>query len=415
MRTRIAAALVAVLCFSCRSMDHAREDELARVAKEWCLTIRASQVLPVYPLTEDLQVGDMFLVSSPLGEEVHILEREGFLPLDNVIARLQPTGWQQFYNGAYSVTDTSELPKQWQFPSPAPTAPPLTAWNAAPGAAFPSYTFQIKRGFGATLAIPIQSIPVGLSLLQTSDAYGTVNIASASTYGLPIVVISPQVDEWAAANRNFLQQYAPHSATGSDGQQTTEKNYVRVVYRVYVAGGVNVSLISNDARGGRLDAGASKPSALFDAGGTTESVNTASNYAQVLKSVSDSVASATPGANVTIASASSHSVAMNETFPRPLVVGYLAFDRSIEAGGLLGPPLPTQARVTGRTVPMATTYAADDNTAKIRTWLDASPANRAVLQQWLAQNADGVGVALFLNGDSYRQQRASAMRALGIQ
>ena len=30
-------------------------DQLARVAKDWSLGIRASQVIPVYPLTEDVQ------------------------------------------------------------------------------------------------------------------------------------------------------------------------------------------------------------------------------------------------------------------------------------------------------------------------------------------------------------------------
>ncbi len=416
MRIRNTAFLVAVLCLSCRSMDHAREDQLARVAKDWCLTIRASQVMPVYPLTEDLQVGDLFLVSTPIEDEVELLEKSGFLPLENVVARLQPTGWQQFYNGAYFVSDSSVLPRQWQFPNPTPTAPPLTSWASAPGAAFPSYTFQVKRGAGATLAIPIQAVPVGLSLLQTNDAYGTVNISSASTYGLPVGVISPQVDEWAVGNREFLKQYAPRRIVDTKGKESLEKNYVRTVYRVYVAGGVNVSLISNEARGARADAGASKAIALFDAGSTTEAADAAHSYAQVMSSLSQSIASSTPGANVTLASASSRSVAMNETFPRPLVIGFLAFDRSIEEGGVLGPPLPTQARVSGRKVSGGTVvFAADGNTPKIRAWLDRDPANRQKLRDWLTANADGVGVAIFLNGESYRQLRANAIQALGIQ
>ncbi len=416
MRVQIAAVLAAVLCLSCRSLDHAREEELARVAKDWCLTIRASQVMPVYPLTEDLQVGDLLLVSTPIEEEVHLLEKSGFLPMENVVARLHPTGWEQFYNGAYSVTDGSVVPRQWQFPTPAPTTPPLTAWSSAPGAAFPSYTFQVKRGAGATLAIPIQSVPVGLSLLQTNDAYGTVNISSASTYGLPVGVMSPQVDEWAVSNREFLKQYAPRRAVDAKGKETIERNYVRTVYRVYVAGGVNVSLISNAASGARADAGASKSIALFDAGSTTEAANAAQNYTQVLSSLSQSIASATPGANVTLASASSRSVAMNETFPRPLVIGFLAFDRSIEEGGVLGPPLPTLARVTGRPVSAGTVvYSADDNSGTIRAWLDRDPANRTRLREWLTANAGGVGVAVFLNGDAYRQQRANAIQALAIQ
>jgi hypothetical protein len=417
MQKQIAALVMAVLCLSCKSLDHRREDELARVAKDWCLTIRASQVLPVYPLTEDLQVGDMFLVSSPIEEEMKVLDQHGFLPFETVIARLQPTGWQQFYNGAYSVGDTSVLPRQWQFPTPTPTTAPLTTWSSAPGAAFPSYTFQVKRGAGASLAIPIQSVPVGLSLLQTSDAYGTVNITNASTYGLPVTVMSPQVEEWAAGNKGFLQQYGPRRTTDKRGRPSVEQNYVRTIYRIYVAGSINVSLISNASAGGRLDAGAAtKSPTLFDAGGTTEAANAASNYASVLSSLSQSIASATPGGSVTLASASSRSVAMNETFPRPLVIGYLAFDRAINDAGVLGPPLPTMARVTGRTVPTgATVYGSDDNTPKIRAWMDASPMNRQRLTDWLNANAGGVGVAVFLNGETYRQTRANAVQALGIQ
>lgn len=413
MSARISAALVAALCLvSCRTaVQHAKVRELAAVAKDWCLTIRASQVLPVYPLTEDLQVGDMFLVSSPLEEEVHDLERDGFLPLDNVIARLQPVGWQQFYNGAYNVTQESVLPKQWQFPQPPPAQAPFTAWSTAPGAAFPSYTFQVKKGAGAMLAIPIQAVPVGLSLLGASDATGTVNISNASTYGLPVTVLSPQVEEWALANRDFLRQYPPRTQ-----KDRVETHYVRTVYRVYVAGGMNVSLINNDSFGARGDAGASKPVTLFDAGGATESANAASNYASVLSSLSQSVASTTPGANLTLSSASSNSVAMNETFPRPLVIGYLAFDRAINENGSLGPPIPTHARVTNKDISEGTAvFGSDTNTDRIRTWLKANAANRKTLQDWLAPRAPDVTVPVFLNGEQYAQLRANAVSELRIQ
>ena len=397
----------------CRSLDHRRDDQLSRVARDWCLTIRASQVLPVYPLTEDLQVGDVFLVSTPLSQEVHDLEQDGFLPLDNVIARIQPTGWQTFYNGAYGVTDNSVVPRQWQFPA---TTPPATAWNAAPGAAFPSYTFQVKQGAGATLAIPIQAVPVGLSLLQTGDAYGTVNIASASTYGLPIMVLSPQVDAWAAENQNFLKQYAPRTVSGRRGRTEIDQHYVRVVYRVYVAGGVNVSLISNESRGGRLDAGASKAIALFDAGDSTNAMNAAKNYESMLTSLSQSVASATPSANIQIAAASSRGVAMNETFPRPLVVGYLAFDRPIDADGRLGAPLPTEARVSGEPVSGATmVFAEDTNADKLRAWLGDDEARRQQLTDWLSRNAANTSIAVFLNASQFELLRAKAVQELGVR
>ncbi|HEV7243004.1 MAG TPA: hypothetical protein VGQ36_27505 [Thermoanaerobaculia bacterium] len=412
----IAIGVLALTLAGCRSLDKKRDAQLSRVAKDWCLTIRASQVLPVYPLTEDLQVGDVFLVSTPLSDEVHDLETDGFLPLDNVIARIQPTGWQTFYNGSYGIGDTSIVPRQWQFPTPPPTAPPLTAWSIAPGAAFPTYTFQVKQGAGATLAIPIQAVPVGLSLLQTGDASGTVNIASASTYGLPITMLSPQIDAWAAENQNFLKQYAPHMSTGKNGKPAVDQHYVRVVYRVYVAGGVNVSLMANQSRGGRLDAGASEPIALFDAGNSTEGANTAADYASILSSLSKSVAAATPAGNITIASASSRGVAMNETFPRPLVIGYLAFDRAIEADGRLGAPLPTEARVSGEHISATTTvFATDSNADRLRTWLSANPSNRETLTQWLSRNAANTSIAIFLNSSQFETLRAKAVQELGVR
>ena len=416
MQKRIVAIGALVLTLAgCRSLDRRRDDQLARVARDWCLTIRASQVLPVYPLTEDLQVGDVFLVSTPLSQEVHDLEADGFLPLDNVIARIQPTGWQQFYNGAYGVSDNSVVPRQWQFPA---STPPSTAWGTAPGAAFPSYTFQVDQGSGATLAIPIQAVPVGLSLLQTGDASGTVNISQASTYGLPITVLSPQVDAWAAENQNFLAQYAPRTFTTGHIRKKNEvdQHYVRVVYRVYVAGGVNLSLMSNESRGGRADAGASKPIALFDAGDSTNAANAAKDYQSMLTSLSQSVASATPGANITIASASSRGVAMNETFPRPLVIGYLAFDRPIEANGRLGAALPTEARVSGKPVSGATVeFAADSNADKLRAWLGGDPANREKLENWLSRNAANTSIALFLNGSQFEVLRSKAVQELGVK
>jgi hypothetical protein len=401
--------LFALVCASCRSVPNSRAEQLARVAKDWCLTIRASQVMPVYPLTEDLQVGDVFLVSTTIQEEIKEFESKGFLPLDNQIARIDVSGFAQFYNGAYAVQTTSVVPKLWQFPDPPRTAAPTTDWGVAPGAGFPSYTFSVKKGAGATLALPIHAVPVGLSLLHTASAVGTVNISNASTYGLSIIDINPQVDAWAAQNRDFLRQYGPQIV---DGAPYT--NYVRIVYRVYVAGGVNVSMVNDSATGGRVDAGASKPITLFDAGEATNAVNAAADYQKMLASLSQSVASTTPGASLTVSSVSSLAVAMNETFPRPLVIGFLAYDRAIDSQGGLGPPIPTHARVKGKPVAVGSVaYGADSNSDKIRAWLDADPANRQKLRDWLAANGeDPNSIPLVLNGEHYESMRADIVRAL---
>jgi len=80
-------AVVLLLVGGCAN----KERQLEQVAKDWCLTIRASQVIPVYPMTEDLQPGDVFLVQRTVDEQVGDLEEVRLLGelLDGVPAVLQ--------------------------------------------------------------------------------------------------------------------------------------------------------------------------------------------------------------------------------------------------------------------------------------------------------------------------------------
>src|SRR5215207_1958703 len=59
--------------------------ELARVAKDWSQTIRASQVIPVYPLSEDVQPGDVFLVTETVEQQQETYLERGYLALANQI------------------------------------------------------------------------------------------------------------------------------------------------------------------------------------------------------------------------------------------------------------------------------------------------------------------------------------------
>ena len=80
-------AALAVMLAGC-STQRMGAQQLERVAKDWSLGIRASQVIPVYPLTEDLQPGDVFLVQTPVERQVDVYLDRGFLPLENLVARL---------------------------------------------------------------------------------------------------------------------------------------------------------------------------------------------------------------------------------------------------------------------------------------------------------------------------------------
>lgn len=80
---------------------------------------------------------------------------------------------------------------------------------------------------------------------------------------------------------------------------------------------------------------------------------------------------------------------MSETFARPLVIGYIAFDRAIGHGGTLGRAVSTLQRVERRVaeqpVPAPdTTFDVDENSGLIDEWAK-EPSNRAMLRDFLAK------------------------------
>jgi hypothetical protein len=313
--------------------------ELQRVARDWSMVIRASQILPVYPLTEDLQPGDIFLVQVTVDEQAKTYRQRGFLPLDNLIFRLDPRGYEAFYRQSFEAGDPQHvLPKHWLEPGkPA-------SWTLAPNASFPTYAFSARRGGGFNVALPVQGIPVGLSLLGGDATQGTITIAEARTYGVDTISLYDDVRRWAEGNRAFLQYY------GGDPQRT---NYLRVVSRVYITGRINVSLQGSKSSGATLSGGAPKPVDLVVPNASADpQKNTLEAYTSNIEKLNAMIAKAleraagsnlAPGGTVKVVSASSGSISLAEDFARPLVIGYLGFDMAIGPGGGLGPPIPTHA------------------------------------------------------------------------
>jgi hypothetical protein len=325
-----------------------KEKQLGAVARDWCMTIRASQVIPVYPMTEDLQPGDVFLVQRTVDDQHKAYSKQGFLPLENHLIRLNPTGYansylQSFYREADGVP---VMPRFWLSPGEE------TSFGTAPGAAFPAYTFAVSNGQGFSAALPIQGVPVGMSLMNSNSATGSVTIKDAHTYGLAIMTMLPDVQSWAAQpeTRQMLALYAAEpSAAGVS-------NYIRVVSRVYLTGKLNVTLNDTSASSGGLSVGVPKPVELplLAAPVNTDGVvgANADSYKKGLDSMNDSLAASLvknatgqilPGATLKIVASSARSVSIDETFKRPVVIGYLGFDMAILPGGGLGPPCPTHA------------------------------------------------------------------------
>src|SRR5574337_1023556 len=327
--------------------------ELEQVAKDWSMVIRASQVVPVYPLTEDLQPGDVFLVQQTVDTQHMVYTRKGFLPLDNMISRINPANYEPFYRQSFGVGGEGKaLPQYFIKPSDA-----ATPWSAAPNASFPTYSFSARRGGGFNLALPVQGVPIGLSLLGGDAAQGTITIADARTYGVDTISLHHDVSEWAEKERHFLANFAP---TGN------HTNYLRVITRVYLTGKLNVSLESSRTGGGEVTGGARKPVDLVlpEAGNDPQKI-TMDDYKKrvdelnsmiekALKSGAEGTERLLPGGTIKVVAASAHTISLSETFSRPLVIGYLGFDMAIRAGGMLGPPIPTYAVLEDGTAPLTT-------------------------------------------------------------
>jgi hypothetical protein len=367
-----------ILIWSAGCASNLARKRLEGVAKGWCEMIRASQVIPVYPLTEDLYVGDVFLVQTPISEQAKVYREKGFLPLDDHLVRLQYTNFSGMYFNAYWKDSFGQTPHD----APTYTNSGAISNNQAislsdaplPRAAFPTYSFQASSGGGFNAAFPIEGIPVALSYLNSQQVNGSVTIADARTYGGDPGQLLNLLDNWAAAdtNREELAKMAKNALPTS--------LFLRVVSRVYYARALDVSLQSTGSQGESGKGGVVNDVSLLSTNGTVNS-----NYTNLLNTLSSSVASAAStassatqvGAAVKFVSASSSSVGMSQSFDRLLAIGYLGFDVQVDTNGDLSVPIPTfqhLERQINEPKIRRVHFGADANSAKIEAWLRSPPA-----------------------------------------
>ena len=348
--SRLAAvAAIAAMAFGCGT---SKKSQLEAIAKDWSAVIRASQVVPVYPLTEDIQPGDVFLVQLPIERQQELYEEAGYLALDQHAARIQPRGYSGFYALSFPQgVDWDDLPRDFLRPPAGEEGAAAAAWEKAPHAAFPSYSFSVRRGGGLNLAVPVSGVPVGLSLLGAEEANGTITIGAARTLGVDQNSLYRQVHDWARRNRDFLRDFAP-----SEGRS----NYLRVVSRIYVTGDLDVTLADATRVAAGADAGVPRPVEFLSArsperpGDTRdvtiedylsniEKLNASLEAASLARTLESGARELLPGGSLRVTAASSRSITLKERFDPPLVLGYLGFDCAILEGGRIGPAVPTRA------------------------------------------------------------------------
>ncbi len=279
----------------------ARRAALEDTTRDWFATLRAAQVLPVSPLTEDLVPGDVFLVTVPMQRQHELYEREGRVPLDLAGTRLPVPegGFAAFYADRYWRGSFDAGP----FDRPADAEDPVPA----PRVVFPRLRVELTAAGDAAIGLPLQSIPLGLDLLRTSRAEVTVDLRDAFTYALPADALLGSLHAWAARPE-------VRDTLGEMAAEASETVYLRCVTRVFLARRVSVGIHVDTDGEGRF-AAASPASAA---------------------------ASSPPvSASVQVRQRTASSVRLEEDLGTPLVFGYLGFDVPVRASGDLGPPVAT--------------------------------------------------------------------------
>ncbi|MBE7496218.1 MAG: hypothetical protein HS117_14845 [Verrucomicrobiaceae bacterium] len=262
---------------------------LERSAKDWCLAIRANQIVPVYPLDEDVQVGDVMIVDTPVSQLKKKWNSKGYLPIEHRYGRFQPTGYSKYYTaGQYGVTKDSMLPHLWQSPRnpeewhsnpsalPMPIPPKkdgesdadynkrkketidralTTNWPLAPRAAFPVIGFNIRRGESFNGALPLKGVPIMLGALGARSVTGSIALTDVFTYGIDEPSIRDDLFNWlekSVATKDYLTAYL---ARPTDPDYGKRKIFLRVITRVYLVRSVDVSLVNQDSSAWKLSAG----------------------------------------------------------------------------------------------------------------------------------------------------------------
>ncbi len=333
-------------CTGCAVLDTTEQE---RIAKAWCLNIRASQVIPVYPLTADLKPGDLFVVPFTVEREARMYQGRGFMPLTGLVGRVPAVDYKDFYP-RYQPNGNG-----WPFSGHGEGKAP-----SCPQVAFPSYSVKTKRQSGIDMAVPVNGVAVGLDLLDAKEATATVSIDGAYTYGLDETTLKREVEKWlseqnkktASAGDDFpilalarlpapststeknqsqrqhaaLDRFTPpnarrihfdyiweHPIDSLLGRNPYDKTYhLRVVTRVFLASSVTVSIHATGNTSFRADPGSFLKQ-------LTDRIEAANQSGSALK--------------ISFVSSSSSSVTLRTTFPEPLVFGYHAFDVPIDKQG----------------------------------------------------------------------------------
>lgn len=252
---RTLAVLVCVVSATgCGSSHRAHAHE--SVARQWYLALRSQQVIPAYPISSDVAVGDV-LLSDPTEQwfrESVAFNLDGFMSISQRVGNI------------------------------AETTPDGTIDTSEGVAAFPAISFSADRSTSVSAGLPLESVSIGLTHLDSRQATVSVVLTDVQTEGVDLARVPILAFDWWDEKQ--------HQMRGIENRFEITTHPLRIVTRVFKAREVSVSITSESSRSGGLH---------------VEAMDRASGSVEVVAKTANSIT-------------------MRETFEVPLVIGYHAVD-----------------------------------------------------------------------------------------
>ncbi len=370
MPTRFIVMLI-VLVFAASCAEIPR----GYAAREWSLALREMQIVPVFPPREDVQIGDVYLVTA---DEMQTLEsvdtasgKSGFLPIGVQLDHVNLNTQLAAYYNARAAFPATVLDRTDLTSAPQPTNP-AGVWTGGDATrlrlvGFPEFLSATYSKGDLSALIPVEAVQVGLAAGFTKNKKVKVSIPVAESCGLPVATVLARYQ--AADGRKThvddlaKKMFAPLMSDSTKGQAV---GYIRLITEVYYARVIDVSVYDSKSRGGQLNvklpvpeglpaarsgagAGAGGGAAGGDATPTSTEVSMTPQQAaeELNKQLAASLASSTPGVNLKFVSAAEGSVSLRRTYERPIAIGYrgvvfpIVHVEDVRSAGLaIGSPMP---------------------------------------------------------------------------
>ncbi|MBC7772504.1 MAG: hypothetical protein H7210_08430 [Pyrinomonadaceae bacterium] len=343
-------------------------------AREWSLTLREMQIVPVFPPREDVYVGDVYVVDQDelkLFEEDFGASHEGFLPISILAAHIplqQDTSI--FYNARPSFPRT-DLSNDDPSNAAQPTEEATDVYTRGDVSrlrivGFPEFmSATITQGDIAAF-IPTEAVNIGAAAGFTQSQQVKISVPVAESYAYPAAQAFKAAEAHLAESGINKVMGVDPALVGDGGVM----GHLRLITEVYYTRVIDVSFFNSQSRGARVDAKINAPPGLtapevpppaepppaspFDdpapASADVAPPDAASTAADLVSSLNTqldaAMASQVPGGKIRFLSAGAYGVAMRRTFERPVAIGYRGLLIEVQRKGKDGIALVSKGTIS---------------------------------------------------------------------